>query len=373
MSAIALRTLLNAPFWSKDVAVWGGSPQALDDLLSGCLRLDLDVLDLLPEDENLPSASEDRAELLCQELQKYLLSKRPDNGSRVVLVVHNPSILVRYGVGLQADNADVNFVDFWGGKARHVESLHAGRVGNLRRYFRKLDNRWFLRDEAVGTTNDKNGGDLFSASDVEVAINDETTAIAWLTQRLGQTPMRIGELRPHWMRATVKLTTDISTRLDQYLLEHFWFDRKTHRWRIPTDEELSQMDDTERRRARFDAERYLVGTHRRHPTDSEVLNWIEHLYHSAVRMEEESLGLVENGQDAELPEEAATLYAMMPRLLQGVLKENVEPRTYSLAQRHCRIAAAKLTEKTERDAAERKAAKLRKERLPLFDGLDTNE
>jgi hypothetical protein len=97
----ALKSLLNAPFWSKDVAVWGGSHQALDDLLSGCKRLDLDVLDLLPDDENLPSASEDRAELLRRELEKYLLSKRPDNGSRVVLVVHNPSILVRYGVGLQ--------------------------------------------------------------------------------------------------------------------------------------------------------------------------------------------------------------------------------------------------------------------------------
>jgi len=97
----ALKTLLNAPFWSKDVAVWGGPQRALDDLLSGCLRLDLDLLDLLPDDENLPSAAEDRGELLRRELVKYLRSKRPENGSRIVLVVQNPSILVRYGVGLQ--------------------------------------------------------------------------------------------------------------------------------------------------------------------------------------------------------------------------------------------------------------------------------
>jgi hypothetical protein len=97
----ALETLLNAPFWSKDVAVWGGSPQSLDDFLSGYSRIDLDVLDLLPDDDNLPSTSEDRGELLRRELEKYLLSKRPNNGSRVVLVVHNSSILVRYKVGLQ--------------------------------------------------------------------------------------------------------------------------------------------------------------------------------------------------------------------------------------------------------------------------------
>jgi DNA modification methylase len=240
------------------------------------------------------------------------------------------------------------------------------------RYFRKLDNRWFLRDEVVSATNGKNDGGLFSPYDVDVAVSDETTAIAWLTQRLGQTPMRIGELRPHWMRATVMLTSDISTRLDQYLLEHFWFDRKTHRWRIPTDEERAQMDDTERRQARFDAERYMAGTLRRHPADSEVLNWIEHLYHLASRMEEESLGLVENGQEAELPEEAATLYAMMPRLLQGVLKENVEARGYSLAQRHCRIASTKLAALADevRDAEQKAEIRTRR---PLFEGLDEDE
>ena len=133
------------------------------------------------------------------------------------------------------------------------------------------------------------------------------------------------------------------------------------------------MDDSDRRQLAVDAERFLAGTLRRHPADSEILNWIEHLYHFGTRIEEEALGLVDNGDDVELPKEAATLYAMMPRLLQGVLPENVEARQYNLAQRHCRIATAKVTEKTERDAAQRKAAELLQERLPLFDNLDRNE
>jgi hypothetical protein len=89
-------------------------------------------------------------------------------------------------------------------------------------------------------------------------------------------------------------------------------------------------------------------------------------------MEEESLGLVENGQEAELPEEAATLYAMMPRLLQGVLKENVEARGYSLAQRHCRIASTKLAALADevRDAEQKAEIRTRR---PLFEGLDEDE
>ena len=88
------------------------------------------------------------------------------------------------------------------------------------RYFRKLDNRWFLRDEAVGAINSKRRR-AFSPPDVALAISDDTTAIAWLNQWLGRTPMRIGELRRHWMRATVKLTSDIATKRYHFLLEHF--------------------------------------------------------------------------------------------------------------------------------------------------------
>jgi DNA modification methylase len=233
------------------------------------------------------------------------------------------------------------------------------------RYFRKVDNRWYLRDETVGNQR-PNGGPsgLFPAPDEEVTVQDETSAIEWLRQKLTKTPMRIGELRPHWMRATVKLTSDLSTRLDQYLREHFWLDRRTRRWREPTDEERALMDTSERQQARYDAERFLAGHLRRHPPDAEVLDWIEHLYRSASLIEEEAAGLSDTGVVEELPQEAAKLYGMMPKLFQGVLKEQVHAAKYALAQRRCRIASAKLAEQAEREGKRRAAESA--EDLPLF-------
>src|SRR5262249_21589223 len=149
---------------------------------------------------------------------------------------------------------------------------------------------------------------LFQPTEEDVVIADETTAIAWLRQKLLKAPMRIGELRPHWMRATVKLTGEISTKLEQYLREHFWLDRQTNRWREPTDEERARMDTTERLQAQHDAARFLGGHLRRHPDDAELLAWIDHLYHSATLIEEEAVGLTDAAEENDLPEEAVKLY-----------------------------------------------------------------
>jgi DNA modification methylase len=236
------------------------------------------------------------------------------------------------------------------------------------RYFRKVDNRWYLRDEAVGTHRPEGTkGELFGTPEEELSILDETTAIAWLRQKLTKMPMRIGELRPHWMRATVKLTNDISTRLEQYLQDNFWLDRQTRRWREPTEEERALMDTSERQQARYEAARFLGGHLRRRPTDEEVLSWIEHLYHSATLIEEEAAGLSDTGEPDGVPDSAIRLYAMMPRLFQSVLKEKVDTGKYGLAQRQCRIAATKVATQLERTREAQEVARV-EEQMPLFKG-----
>src|SRR5262249_39564537 len=157
---------------------------------------------------------------------------------------------------------------------------------------------WYLPEELVAGPGQQG---LFEQ---EVVVKDETTAVQWLHQRLGKTPLRIGELRPHWMKATVKLTSDLSTRLERLLRENFWLDRQTRRWRLPSEEERAQMNNVERQRALHDAERFLAGSPGAQPADMEILTWIGHLYDWAAFLEQEAAGLAEDGAEPELPEEA---------------------------------------------------------------------
>src|SRR5262249_38718694 len=76
--------------------------------------------------------------------------------------------------------------------------------------FKQVDNRWYLPEQVVGTSS------VDGFFEQEVEIKDETTAILWLRQRLTGAPVRFGELQPYWMKATGKLTTDLSTRLERY-------------------------------------------------------------------------------------------------------------------------------------------------------------
>jgi hypothetical protein len=245
----------------------------------------------------------------------------------------------------------------------NVERINLPFIDRVcRRYFKRIDNRWYLPEEVVGA------GPADGLFDVE--IKDETTAVQWLRQRLIATPMRIGELRPYWMRATVKLTSDLSTRLERYLRENFWLDRATRRWRVPTEEELAQLHNLEQQRARHDAERFLADKLPARPADMEILGWIGHLYDTATFIEQEAVGLSDNGEEEPaLPEDAAKLYAMMPRLLRAVLKENVEPTAYAKADRQCRVSRRKLEEQARRKESEQRATR----QPDLFDGLEEEE
>jgi 16S rRNA G966 N2-methylase RsmD len=222
----------------------------------------------------------------------------------------------------------------------NVEQLNLPFIESVcARFFKKVDNRWYLPEQVVG------GPSNSKFFEEEIVIADETTAIQWLHRFLGDSPMRIGELRPHWMRATVKLTSDLSTQLERILRENFWLDRATRRWRIPTSDELAQLHNVERERACHDAERFLSGKMVPAPADRDVLSWIGHLYDAAALLEEEAQGLVEPGEQPAIPPEAIDYYGMMPQLLQSVLKENVDRDAYTRASRQCRAAARKLEER----------------------------
>ena len=205
------------------------------------------------------------------------------------------------------------------------------------RYFRKIDNRWYLPDEAVG--NGHEDGLRLPPSDIEIA--DEVSAIEWLRQLLTGEPMMLGDIKLLWMRATVQLTDDLSTQLERILRQNFWLDRTTNKWREPTAEERERMDTTERDRVRHDAERLLAGTIKESPSDAELCQWIGTLYDAAKAIEEE-VAMVSDYAGDETPDEALDIYRQITSLFQRVLSERVEPKDYATASRQARMASLRV-------------------------------
>jgi hypothetical protein len=209
------------------------------------------------------------------------------------------------------------------------------------RYFRKIENRWYLPDEAVG-----NGQGGVTLHPVDVEIADEVSAIEWLRQLLTREPMMVGDIKPLWMRATVKLTGDISTQLERILRQNFWLDPTTNKWREPTDEERGRMDTTERDRIRHSAERLLAGTLGEVPSDGELCRWVGILYDAAKAIEGDHVA-VAGGESDSTPEEALTVCRQIVALFQRALPENVKEDLYQVASRQVRMANLKLQQAEE--------------------------
>ena len=121
MSLQTLQNLVQRPDWGKNVVVWVGDRAALDPVLQGTAQVPLDLLDLFPEDEALPAARDERAELLQERLEQHLRQLRPEGAERVVLRVRNAALLARYGVGLRS------FYNWFAG-SRTMTVLEVGRV-----------------------------------------------------------------------------------------------------------------------------------------------------------------------------------------------------------------------------------------------------
>jgi len=209
------------------------------------------------------------------------------------------------------------------------------------RYFRKIENRWYLPDEAVG-----NGQGGVTLHPVDVEIADEVSAIEWLRQLLTREPMMVGDIKPLWMRATVKLTGDISTQLERILRQNFWLDPTTNKWREPKAEERRRMDTTERDRIRHNADRLLAGALKDVPSDAELCRWIGVLYDAAKVLEGDHTAVV-GGESDSTPEEALTVCRQIVALFQRALPENVGEDLYQVASRQARMASLKLQQAEE--------------------------
>jgi hypothetical protein len=121
MNLKGFQALLDRPSWSKDVVVWVGSGEVLGSALEKARQVELDLLDLFPEDEALPASRDDRADLLRGQLDAKLQQVRPTDAERIVLRVRNAALLARYGVGLRS------FYDWFGG-ARTLAVLEINRT-----------------------------------------------------------------------------------------------------------------------------------------------------------------------------------------------------------------------------------------------------
>ena len=136
-------------------------------------------------------------------------------------------------------------------------------------------------------------------------------------------------LPPEYLRSLV---------LEDLLLENFWRDPDTNRWREPTDEERERMNDDRSLRVLHDADRFVAGTLRRVTTDAERCEWIEVLF-KACEAVEDNEGTVLPTLRGFDPTEG---YSLIGRLFQSVLREQVTPVAYSRAEKQKLVALQRL-------------------------------
>jgi DNA modification methylase len=202
------------------------------------------------------------------------------------------------------------------------------------RFFRKIGQRWYLRGEAVGGKD----GELVTA---ETAVSDELSAIAWLRQKVQAEPKLIGELKPVWMKATGLLPAALSETLvlEHLLLENFWRDSATNRWREPTAEEREKINDDRSLRVLHDAERLADGRLDRTPTSGELCDWIRVLFETCKELEEDP-----NAQASHLGFDKSVAYRLIVSLSHHLTSDGVEPAVLNAAKKQSALAGRRLAE-----------------------------
>jgi len=205
------------------------------------------------------------------------------------------------------------------------------------RFFRKVGQRWYLRGEAVGG----NGGELMAE---EAPVTDELSAIAWLRQKFQARPMLIGELKPHWMKATGLLPAAVSRQLDLelLLLANFWRDAASNRWREPTADEREKMNDDRSLRVLHDAARLASGTLGRTPPGSELCDWIGVLFDTCREFEEDP-----NAQSSHLGFDKTEAYRLIVKLSHHLTSEGIDPATLNAAKKQAAVAGRRLADEAD--------------------------
>ncbi len=226
------------------------------------------------------------------------------------------------------------------------------------RYFRNIGQRWYLRGEAIG---------LAGWLGEEIQVNDEMTAIAWLRQQIKGGPKMLGELKPLWMRATGLLGASVSSNLslERLLLENFWRETATNRWREPTPEEREKMNDDQSLRVFHDADRLVSGTLDRAVGNAEVCEWIKVLFGACRDLEDGE----EGAAAAHLGFDKMDGFRLIVRLSQRLTSEGLDAKDLGDARKQAGVAGRRLAESAEAAPAPiQRRAKVRKDDGPtLFD------
>jgi len=139
----------------------------------------------------------------------------------------------------------------------------------LLHHFKLVDGYWYLRGEQV-----LDGG-------LGIMVENEASAIAWLSRVLTNEPQTTGDLIPQWQIATLNTGDSLTKSLEQILEENFWPDKHTGRWRVPTAAERETMSaraDLSAQAHRRVVRRFLEGELDRRPDDRELCAWIRFCY-----------------------------------------------------------------------------------------------
>jgi DNA modification methylase len=201
------------------------------------------------------------------------------------------------------------------------------------RYFRKIGLRWYLRGEVIGSA------DWLGQP---ITVEDEFSAVAWLRQQIAGGPKLIGELKPLWMRATGMLATSVATglNLERLLVENFWREASTNRWREPSEEERGKMNDDRSLRVLHDAERLVSGTLERSVGNAEVCQWIKVLFEACKELEDG----VEGAIAAHLGFDRIDGYRLIVQLSNRLTPDGLEPKILTDARKQAAVAGRRLAE-----------------------------
>lgn len=169
----------------------------------------------------------------------------------------------------------------------------------LAHYFKQVDNRWYLRGEAVL------GGNAFD-------LSTDSGALTWLNAILNAEPQTVGDLIPRWQAATAQVN-DAPDRLERLLEQNFWLDKRTGRWRLPTDAEREQMTAAQDLGAQAHLRvirKYLAGETDQRPPNVELAAWVRFAYSREAHRE--AVELYARVDEAQLdPAEVKTLRKMV--------------------------------------------------------------
>jgi hypothetical protein len=119
-----LASIIQKKSWSKDVCVYLGTDGGLAKELGTAPVDTLDLVDLLPPGEELPTDDDGRLRFLESRLDSLLERRKRSLSGRCVLVIRNAALLARYRTGLRSlydwFGDDTTMVVLLGGASIHL-------------------------------------------------------------------------------------------------------------------------------------------------------------------------------------------------------------------------------------------------------------